>query len=41
MDSLSEHLESIGDKLQHIAGSYTKADEQGIHTISAVGRPAL
>ncbi|MFF7234112.1 WXG100 family type VII secretion target [Streptomyces sioyaensis] len=41
MGSLGEHLEGIGDKLQHIAGSYTQADEQGIHTISAVGRPAI
>ncbi|GAO06744.1 hypothetical protein NCG97_10635 [Streptomyces lydicamycinicus] len=41
MDSLGERLEGIGDKLQSMSDSYTESDEQGIHTISAVGRPAV
>ncbi|WP_407549589.1 WXG100 family type VII secretion target [Streptomyces sp. Pv4-95] len=41
MDSLGERLEGIGDKLQNMARTYADSDEQGIHTISAVGRPAI
>lgn len=41
MDSLGERLEEIGDKLQGMARTYTASDEQGIHTISAVGRPTI
>ncbi len=41
MDSLGERLEGIGDKLQHMAETYAESDQQGIHTISAVGRPAI
>ncbi|PNE39734.1 hypothetical protein AOB60_32335 [Streptomyces noursei] len=41
MDSLGERLEGIGDNLQEMARSYTESDEQGVHTISAVGRPAI
>jgi hypothetical protein len=41
MDSLGERLEGIGDKLQTMAATYADSDEQGIHTISAVGRPAI
>ncbi|MFF4948876.1 WXG100 family type VII secretion target [Streptomyces chattanoogensis] len=41
MDSLGERLEGIGDKLQGMAQKYAESDEQGIHTISAVGRPQI
>ncbi|WP_344574264.1 hypothetical protein [Streptomyces lunalinharesii] len=41
MDSLGERLEGIGDKLQDMARSYTESDEQGVHVISAVGRPMV
>ncbi|MFG2227153.1 WXG100 family type VII secretion target [Streptomyces sp. NPDC048644] len=41
MDSLGERLEGIGDKLETMAQSYAESDEQGIHTISAVGRPMI
>ncbi|MFE1776872.1 hypothetical protein [Streptomyces sp. NPDC059008] len=41
MDSLGERLEGIGDKLTTMAKHYAESDEQGIHTISAVGRPAI
>ncbi|MFF4601149.1 WXG100 family type VII secretion target [Streptomyces sp. NPDC001339] len=41
MDSLGERIEEIGDKLQHMSRKYADSDEQGIHTISAVGRPAI
>ncbi|GAA3166278.1 MULTISPECIES: hypothetical protein [Streptomyces] len=41
MDSLGERLEGIGEKLGEMAQSYTKSDDQGIHTISAVGRPVI
>jgi hypothetical protein len=41
MDSLGERLEDIGDKLTAMSKHYTDADEQGIHTISAVGRPQI
>ncbi|WP_369359058.1 hypothetical protein [Streptomyces sp. cg2] len=40
MDSLGERLEGVGDKLREMARSYTESDEQGVHTIGAVGRPA-
>ncbi|KUL37387.1 hypothetical protein ADL22_21710 [Streptomyces sp. NRRL F-4489] len=41
MDSLGERLQGIGDKLQGMARTYSESDEQGIHVISAVGRPQL
>ncbi|MFG2895298.1 hypothetical protein [Streptomyces sp. NPDC048248] len=41
MDSLGERLEGIGDKLTTMAKHYAESDEQGIHTISAVGRPTI
>lgn len=41
MDSLGERIEGIGDKLQLMASTYADSDEQGIHAISAVGRPAI
>ncbi|MEV0374037.1 hypothetical protein AB0I10_30240 [Streptomyces sp. NPDC050636] len=41
MDSLGERLEDIGDKLTSMAKHYAESDEQGIHTISAVGRPVI
>lgn len=41
MDSLGERLEGIGDKLSSMAKHYAESDEQGIHTISAVGRPVI
>ncbi|WP_411123202.1 WXG100 family type VII secretion target [Streptomyces sp. x-19] len=41
MDSLGERLEGIGHKLDDMARSYSESDEQGVHTISAVGRPQI
>ena len=41
MDSLGERLEDIGDKLTTMGQQYAESDEQGIHTISAVGRPQI
>ncbi|MFJ6747638.1 MULTISPECIES: hypothetical protein [unclassified Streptomyces] len=41
MDSLGERLEDIGDKLSAMAKHYAESDEQGIHAISAVGRPQI
>ncbi|MFI9051349.1 WXG100 family type VII secretion target [Streptomyces sp. NPDC053427] len=41
MESLGERIEGIGDKLEAIAQKYAESDEQGIHTISAVGRPQI
>lgn len=41
MDSLGERLEGIGEKLGEMAQSYADSDDQGIHTISAVGRPVI
>jgi hypothetical protein len=41
MDSLGERLEDIGDKLQGMARTYTASDEEGVHVVSSVSRPAV
>ncbi len=41
MDSLGERLEGIGDKLQGMARTYTASDEEGVHVVSSVQRPAV
>lgn len=41
MDSLGERLEGIGEKLEEMSRTYNASEEQGIHTISAVGRPVI
>ncbi|UNO39645.1 hypothetical protein [Streptomyces sp. MST-110588] len=41
MDSLGERLEKIGDNLQAMARTYADSDEQGLHVISHVSRPAI
>ncbi|QHC25158.1 hypothetical protein GR130_31130 [Streptomyces sp. GS7] len=39
MDSLGEHLQGIGDKLQNMAREYTASDDQGLQYINAIDRP--
>ncbi|WP_260475898.1 hypothetical protein [Streptomyces sp. WAC 06725] len=41
MDSLGERLEDIGDKLQGMARTYAASDEQGVHVVSSIQRPAI
>ncbi|MFJ9418225.1 WXG100 family type VII secretion target [Streptomyces sp. NPDC101227] len=41
MESLGERLEDVGDKLDGMAQKYAESDEQGVHTISAVGHPQI
>ncbi|MEU9116599.1 hypothetical protein AB0D04_33845 [Streptomyces sp. NPDC048483] len=41
MESLGKRLEDIGEKLQTMARTYADSDQQGMHTISAVGRPQV